>query len=220
MTAQKSESFYTQALSQSGSSPAKAQGETCLKAKKRRDRDDPTLFAHKITPFPQDLLARQRFLFDKVFMECDGARNLPLKGWSPSEPVIPPFTSMVIGVIPLWGIGLQASETTIHRPERFYAMTGCQEGDVVTLEHLARAIAHPNGLLAKAGSRNIILFLHSDQGQPTRTDCANYGSHDPRGVASQLVALLPQKTVQQTNRIIVGSAREGWGHVFWAKDGF
>lgn len=180
---------------------------TQKKREKRREVSDPTLFAHKITPLPQDLLARQRFLFDKVFMECDGARNLPLKGWSASEPVIPHFTSTVVAVIPLWAIGLQANHETIHRAELFYAMTGCQEGDSLTMEHLARAIAHPEGLLAKAGARRIILFLHCAEKKVPQ------GSHH---LASQLVSFLPQKALQLTNRIVVGSAREGWGQVVWS----
>lgn len=175
----------------------------------RRHVDNPALFTHKITPLHQDLLARQRFLFDKIFMECDGARNLPLKGWSASEPVIPSFTSTVIGVIPLWAIGLQASNATIHRAERFYHMTGCQEGETVNIEHLARAIAHPEGLLAKAGPCNKILFLHSAEIKE---------SASARETAKQLISLLPQKTIQQTSRILVGSARTGWGQVLWCKD--
>ena len=187
--------------------PSRSNNYTDDKRGKRREVSDPNLFAHKITPLPQDLLARQRFLFDKVFMECDGARNLPLKGWSASEPVIPLFTSTVVGVIPLWAIGLQANHETIHRAELFYAMTGCQEGDILTIDHLACAIAHPEGLLAKAGAHKIVLFLHcAEKSEPQ-------SSHH---LASQLVSLLPQKALQQTNRIVVGSAREGWGQVLWS----
>ena len=197
---------YSPPLNQPEKPPSKPNNNADDKRGKRREVSDPTLFAHKITPLPQDLLAHQRFLFDKVFMECDGARNLPLKGWSASEPVIPYFTSTVIAVIPLWAIGLRANHETIHRAELFYAMTGCQEGDSLTMEHLARAIAHPEGLLAKAGARRIILFLHCAE------KSAPQGSHH---LANQLVSLLPQNALEQTSRIVVGSAREGWGKVVW-----
>lgn len=142
--------------------------------KRRREVENPASFEHKILPLPPELLARHTRQFDKVFMECDGARNLPLKGWSPSEPVIPPFTTTVIAVIPLWAVGLQASDATIHRAKLFYDMAQCRAGETITVEHLARIITHPNGLLAKASqgstnlnepnsanAANIILFLHS-----------------------------------------------------------
>lgn len=162
-----------------------AEGEGMLPSGlKRREVADASAFAHKITPLDAGLLASQTGLFDKIFMECDGARNLPLKGWSSKEPVLPDFSTTVIAVMPLWAIGLTASDATIHRPELFYAMSQCRPGDTITLEHLARiithisthVITHHQGLVAQKGMRSkessdnkarFVLFLHSpDEDEP------------------------------------------------------
>lgn len=51
---------------------------------------------------------------DYVFVEADGAKNLPVKVHAPHEPVIPPETDTVIAVLGLDAIG-HPVETAVHR---------------------------------------------------------------------------------------------------------
>ena len=94
-----------------------------------------------------------------TLLECDGAKALPLKGWAQHEPVVPEFTTVTIGVLPLWVIGQPVCEETVHRVPEFCRITGSFPGELVTALHLARVVNHPDGLFAKARGRRV-LFLN------------------------------------------------------------
>jgi len=94
-----------------------------------------------------------------MFLECDGAKARPLKGWALHEPVVPEFTSVTIGVLPLWVMGQVVCEETVHRMPEFCRMTGASPGETLTALHLTRVISHPEGLFAKALGRRV-LFLN------------------------------------------------------------
>ncbi len=95
-------------------------------------------------------------------MEADGSRGKPLKGWAEHEPVIPPFATMTIGVIPAWGLGLSVNAENVHRPERFTALTGLSAGGAVSAEALARMALGPGGMFQKAVGRRAILINQDD----------------------------------------------------------
>ena len=96
---------------------------------------------------------------DLSLLECDGARMLPLKGWDDHEPQIPDFTTLTIGVLPLWVLGAPVLGTYIHRLERFCAITDAGVGEPITLSHFEALITHPAGLFGKSVSRKV-LFLN------------------------------------------------------------
>jgi len=98
-----------------------------------------------------------------TLLECDGSKGLPIKGWAAHEPVVPTFATVTIGVLPLWAIGMPVSKETVHRVERFCAITGAVLGDVVRVEHLASVVNHPDGLFAKTRGRRV-LFLNDRGG--------------------------------------------------------
>lgn len=75
-----------------------------------------------------------------TLMEADGSRGLMLKGWAPHEPVVPDFTSLTIGVIPVRALGLAVSEGTVHRLPLFVAQTGLCAGGIVDAAALKRMI--------------------------------------------------------------------------------
>jgi probable selenium-dependent hydroxylase accessory protein YqeC len=83
--------------------------------------------------------------FNLVLMEADGSKTLPLKGWADFEPVVPDWTTVYIGVIPLWPVGKSVSAALIHRLPLFEKLTGSKEGKTITLEHIANAITGTNG---------------------------------------------------------------------------
>ena len=64
-------------------------------------------------------------------MEADGAKRLPLKAHAPHEPVIPPNTRQTIYVVGADGFGRPIRQIC-HRPERYAALCGAAEDDVVT----------------------------------------------------------------------------------------
>jgi len=95
-----------------------------------------------------------------TLLECDGAKERPLKGWAMHEPVVPAFTTVTIGVLPLWVIGQRVCAETVHRVPEFCRITGAAPGDTVTLRHLVCIVNHPDGLFAKARGRKL-LFLNN-----------------------------------------------------------
>ena len=68
---------------------------------------------------------------DFVLVEADGAKRLPLKAHAPHEPVIPPNTRQTIYVVGADGFGRPIRQIC-HRPERYAALCGAAEDDVVT----------------------------------------------------------------------------------------
>ena len=76
---------------------------------------------------------------DFVLVEADGSRQLPLKAHEAHEPVIPAVSRQVICVVGASGFGKPIRES-VHRPERFCALTGAAASDPVTPEQAAKAI--------------------------------------------------------------------------------
>ncbi len=81
---------------------------------------------------------------DYLIVEADGARSLMFKAPEEHEPVIPSTSTMVIVVASLDAIGRPISEVA-HRPERVAALIGVQPDDLLTPEHAATVLLHPNG---------------------------------------------------------------------------
>lgn len=158
----------------------------------------------KLSSLPNDELAYFVQQMDAAVMESDGSRTLPLKGWAPHEPVIPPFTTHTVGVIPLWALGKPATEEHIHRFAIFKELTGIQPNQPIGLQHIAAAIFAPNGLFAKAVGKRV-LFINQIE------DEAAFA------LARQLVSLLPAPFMQTVECIIAGSARQNWGEILWKR---
>ena len=70
-------------------------------------------------------------LADFVLVEADGSRRLPLKAHAPHEPVIPANTRRTVYVVGADGFGRPIRQIC-HRPERYAALCGAAEDDVVT----------------------------------------------------------------------------------------
>lgn len=75
-----------------------------------------------------------------VLVEADGSRRLPLKAHSTHEPVLAEGTDETIQLIGASGFGKPVSET-VHRPELFCELVGCDLHDICTPELYARCIA-------------------------------------------------------------------------------
>ena len=74
-----------------------------------------------------------------MLVEADGSRQLPLKAHDAHEPGIPAVSRQVICVVGASAFGKPIQES-VHRLERFCALTGAAASDPVTPEQAAKAI--------------------------------------------------------------------------------
>jgi len=123
-----------------------------------------------------------------TLLECDGSSGLPLKGWASHEPVVPCFTTVTIGILPLWAIGRQVCESVVHRMPEFCRIAGAEPGETVTAMHLARVIGHSEGLFAQERGRRV-LFLN-DRGSVDNRGSAAGGMTPPLRGAEAIVSHL------------------------------
>lgn len=82
-------------------------------------------------------------LADFVLVEADGAKRLPLKAHAPHEPVIPPNARRTVYVVGADGFGRPIRQVC-HRPERYAALCGAAEDDLVT-PALEAKVLHAEG---------------------------------------------------------------------------
>ncbi len=130
------------------------------------------------------------------FLECDGSRGLPLKGWAEHEPVVPKNTTLTVGVCALWAVGMPLSENVAHRPGLFSALTGCARGDIITLGHVSAMLASPGGMFARASGRKYLLVNQAE-------------SPEALEQATALAGMLPAVFRESLSGVFAGSARRG-----------
>ena len=82
-------------------------------------------------------------LADFVLVEADGSKRLPLKAHAPHEPVIPVNARRIIYVVGADGFGRPIRQVC-HRPERYAALCGASENDIVT-PMLEAKVLHAEG---------------------------------------------------------------------------
>ena len=99
-----------------------------------------------------------------LIIEADGSRLHPLKAPADHEPAIPPWVDEVVVVAGLSGLGKPLSEEWVHRPERFTTLTGLKQGETISVEALARLLAHPEGGLKNIPprARRVALLNQAD----------------------------------------------------------
>lgn len=159
----------------------------------------------KLGPLPGALLQNAAAEYPYVLLEADGAAQKPLKGWAAHEPVVPPFTTCTIGVVPVWPLGRQVDETLVHRLPQFCAVTGCRAGQRLSAGHLAAIISGENGLFAAAKGRRVLFFSQAE----TPTD---------EVAARQVLELLPAAFLHGLARAVCGSAQQDVGEVLWQRE--
>ena len=94
----------------------------------------------KITAPPMERLAAASAEAELTLLECDGSKELPLKGWADHEPLIPAFVSVTVGGLPLWALGMPVDGWTVHRIEQFCRLTGASPGEPVRMEAQAQRV--------------------------------------------------------------------------------
>ncbi len=96
----------------------------------------------------------QRFweegFLDWVLVEADGAARRPLKAPAPHEPVVPPGSLWVVGLVGLDAVGKPLEEAWVFRWEIYGCLLGLDRGEEVTPDSVARLALHPEGLFKGA----------------------------------------------------------------------
>lgn len=144
---------------------------------------------------PIEKLLRVQSFFDYVFIEADGSKIRPLKGWADYEPVIPCFVTTTTAVATLSPIGEPLSEENAHRLPIFCELTGALPGEAVTPAHIAAMISNPRGMLQKAAGKKV-LFINRVE------------SEEDRKHALEVFSLLPKAFLQSLSRVVIGSLRQ------------
>jgi probable selenium-dependent hydroxylase accessory protein YqeC len=142
-----------------------------------------------------------------VLVEADGAKGRSIKAPGDHEPVVPPSTGAVIGVVGLDCLGRPMDGATVHRPERFQAVTGCPIGAPIRPAHIAALARAPKGLFkgAPPGSRRILLLNKADRcvlapaevlqeilaAGPLETDLTAVCSHDGSNSPGRVLMFAP-----------------------------
>ena len=100
-----------------------------------------------------------------IVVEADGAKRHPVKAPASHEPVVPAAAGLVLGVIGLDCLGQPLNDATVHRPDRFGAITGCAPQAPIQLEHLAALVRSPQGLFkdTPAGASRALLLNKADR---------------------------------------------------------
>jgi probable selenium-dependent hydroxylase accessory protein YqeC len=101
--------------------------------------------------------------YDVVLIEGDGSKELPLKGWAAHEPVVPSFTGITVGMLPLWPLGKPVSGKIVHRLPLFRALTGAKPGEALSLDHLAALISGSQKNGAHSAARSLRGFSPNDK---------------------------------------------------------
>jgi molybdenum cofactor cytidylyltransferase len=87
-----------------------------------------------------------------LLLEADGSRRLPLKAPADHEPALPHWVDQVVVTAGLWALGQPLGPGWVHRPERFAALSGLEQGDTLTWQALRRVLSSPQGGLKSTHS--------------------------------------------------------------------
>ncbi len=131
----------------------------------------PTQIPGKLGSLSAETLEALKERFDVTVIEADGAAMKRLKGWKDFEPVIPAYTTLTVGVLDITCVGRTITSDLVHRLELFTQITGAQEGEKVTLDHLERMIRSPRGLFQHARGRKM-LFVNKVESEEGRKHCS------------------------------------------------
>lgn len=82
-----------------------------------------------------------------LFIEADGARQLPIKAPGEHEPVIPYEVNACVLVIGLSALGKPIDDTTVFRVDRFTRVTGAHVGQELCEAHIQTLVQSKEGLL-------------------------------------------------------------------------
>jgi len=160
----------------------------------------------KLESFPPEKLENLASGYDLVLIEGDGAKGHPYKAWARHEPIVPPFTNLTIGVLPMRQLGEPISEKLIHRLSLFLSLTDTSAGELLKREHILKLITGKParvgesplpGLFARACGKKL-LFFNQVEDKTSLNHARKLAESLPAGIRGGLCG------------IIAGSVREDW----------
>jgi probable selenium-dependent hydroxylase accessory protein YqeC len=98
--------------------------------------------------------------FDLTLVKADGARMRWIKAPADDEPVVPPGTRTLIGVVSARVFGEPLTDRIAHRVERVTVVTGARAGEALTPLHVARLLSSPDGLLRASQGRIVVPVIN------------------------------------------------------------
>lgn len=129
-----------------------------------------------------------------LLIEADGSRLRPLKAPAEHEPAIPPFAREVTVVAGLSGLGRPLEAASVHRPERFAALSGLSLGKPVTPQALVNVLTHPLGGLKNIppGAQRRVLLTQADSAETQAL---------AQGIAEQLLGVFQAAVIAGQEKI-------------------
>ncbi|MDR2739522.1 MAG: putative selenium-dependent hydroxylase accessory protein YqeC [Treponema sp.] len=162
----------------------------------------------KLEALPLEVLEKIVPAYDLILLEGDGSRGLPLKGWADHEPVVPPYTSVSIGIISIVPLGKKLSERIVFRLSRFTRLSGAKEGETLSPSHLAAVIAGPAGTAGRGSGNNGARSLFSAARGKKLLFINQVEDEVRRKQARQLISCLPGDFRAGLAGIIAGSVEQ------------
>ncbi len=98
------------------------------------------LTPEKLTGISAAELDELRHKADSTIVECDGARNRPLKAHLPHDPMIPDYFDRVIVIVGADVTGTTLTDGLVHRPDVFKHLWQINEDFVLFPEFIARVV--------------------------------------------------------------------------------
>jgi len=106
--------------------------------------------------------------FDRVILEADGARSLPLKIHTDRDPVIPSYGHAVIAVMGLSALDKRLDDSVMFECARYRSMTGDSAAHVTNTVY-RELLKHPEGVLKGCGNLpTLVCCNQSDAIAPSR----------------------------------------------------
>ncbi|MBC8403437.1 MAG: putative selenium-dependent hydroxylase accessory protein YqeC [Candidatus Marinimicrobia bacterium] len=110
------------------------------------------LNTHKVKGIKIAELEQFKNQADITIVECDGARNRPLKVHRDHDPLVPDFFDQVIVIVGADVVGTTLSQGLVHRPELFATYWGIADNFVLTSTFIAEVVTSQKGYSSKIPS--------------------------------------------------------------------
>jgi probable selenium-dependent hydroxylase accessory protein YqeC len=134
---------------------------------------------------------------DYLIVEADGSAGHPVKAPAEHEPVIPPSTTKVVGMLGLEALGQELSPEIVFRMDLFCKMAKIGEKERLTAPVLSRLFLRPDGLFkGTPPSAKRVAFLNK----------LDLLSEEQK--ARDLADLILGEKDSQVDRVVIGSIKE------------
>lgn len=129
--------------------------------------------------------------YDYMLIEADGSKELSLKGWNETEPVIIEKSNKTIGIIDIKTVGLNVNSDNIFRLNELEKITNLNKH--ITINNLFDIVKNKNGLFKNTNGKKI-LFINKVESDVDLENAKN----------------LHKLTIGLVDNIFIGSIHKGW----------